>query len=279
MSDVENTEMAAAQIKELQEEADLRQQHHKLHDAVDSGEDETGPYNVVPLSMVRGGKATPRKVYKKPMRHLRVESTIAPRGWYKSKHEPPRVRPRPCYTEALLTTPYGGFCHIGCSFCYINNGTRGYRATGLPTVDVEYPEKFQKQFDKLMVSGAGYMSSFTEVFQILEDTYHITERLTQIFIDAQLPIFYCTRRNPPDWAIDALADNPYSYIQWSVNTGDPKEFKRLSPGAASWESIMEHVAKLSERGIYTSFQCNPIHPLAPPILCHANPCNARRWPL
>lgn len=267
MSDVEEYEFQQQEelkqkLKELKETLKvdkLVQEHHKRYQAIDSGEDERGSYDIVPLSMVRGGEAQPMKVHTEPMKHLVLDQGIAPRGWYKDKHTGKRVRPRPCYTEALLTSPYGGFCHVGCSFCYINNGSRGYKSTGLPTVDPAYPEKYKKQFDKLMVAGAGYMSSFTEVFQILEDEYHVTERLTKVFTDAKLPIFYCTRRLPPDWAIDALAENPYSYIQWSVNTGDPKEYKKLSPGAARWEDIMEYVARLSERGVYTSFQCNPIN--------------------
>lgn len=244
-----------------EKEADeLRQGWHKLHKAVDHGEDDSGPFDVIPLSMVRGGKAAPTVVYKDPMKHLVLDQSIPPRGWYKSKTEASdRIRPRPCYTEALLTSPYGGFCPVGCSFCYINNGSRGYRATGVPTVDPDYPEKMRKQLSKMNVTGAAYMTSFTEPFHVLEKKYHVTERLTQVFVDEGLPIFYCSRRLPEEWAIEALQTNPYSYMQWSVNTSNPSDFRKLSPGAAKLEDIFKYVERLSGLGIYTSWQCNPIN--------------------
>jgi len=244
-----------------EESKNTKQGWHTVAPAIARGEDDSGPFDVVPLSMLRGADAKPHKVHKKPMKHIIVDQSIPPRGWYKSKIESSdRIRPRPCYTEALLTSPYGGYCPVGCSFCYINNGSRGYRSTGLPTVDPDYPEKMRKQVRQMMISGAAYMTSFSEAFHILEDTYHVTQKLTNMFVEEGLPIFYCTRRLPAEWAIEALSINPYSYIQWSVNTSNPRDFKRLSPGAASLEDIFKHVQRLSGMGIYTSFQCNPIHP-------------------
>jgi DNA repair photolyase len=142
--------------------------------------------------------------------------------------------------------------------CYVAHGTRGYRATGLPTVDPAYPDKMRKNMQKVMVSGAGYMTSFTEPFQRLEGTYHITQRLTQMFMDEGLPFFYCTRLLPPDWAIEALTQNPYNYIQWSVNTSNQDLYKRLSPGAARLEDILTTASELNGYGVYTSFQVNPV---------------------
>lgn len=93
----------------------LSQGWHKLHKPVDSGVDEErGPFDVIPLAMLRGAEAKPKPVYKKPMKHMVLDQSIPPRGWYKSKIESDRVRPRPCYSEALLTSPYLGYCPIGC---------------------------------------------------------------------------------------------------------------------------------------------------------------------
>lgn len=394
-----------AVVEELQ-----KQQRHKLHRPVESGVDEErGPYDVIPLAMVLGGDAKPATVYKTPMKHMVLDQSIPPRGWYKSKIEADRVRPRPCYTESLLTSPFLGYCPVGCSFsllagtmvmtlygemaiedfeagdwvlgrfdygldwsevlatthhkspgyyhvklsngrdwkitaghlvwvvgqgwvdvkelfdnhegvkleevqavandgvrteqvpggyllgnatitsmkyvegevdvydiqttsenfyasgvlvhnCYINNGSRGYRATGLPTVDPDYPEKYHKQLKKVMVAGAGYMTSFSEAFHKLEDTYHVTERLTQVFVDEGLPIFYCTRRIPMEFAVEALQKNPYSYCQFSINTSNPDDYRKLSPGAAKLEEYYKMINRLHNLGVYVSIQCNPIHP-------------------
>lgn len=382
-------EAAALSDAEAEEQQHLKQRHHKLYRPVDSGEDERGPYDVIPLSMVRGGQAKPTPVHRDPMKHLVLDQTIQPRTWYKSKIENDRTRPRPCllpnsqvqtpwgdkaikdlrvgdivlgydiehkkvaqtyvqgvadqtkpeylelelgngrvlrltpehlvythdwgwtqaedlkvgqliqgvedlprllsvrwvpketsvhdiqtgtgnffaegvlvhncYTEALLTSPYGGYCPVGCAFCYINNGSRGYRSTGIPTADPDYPEKYHAWLKKCMIAGAGYMTSFSEAFHPLEDTYHITQRLTNVFVEEGLPIFYCSRKLPAEWAIEALQKNPYSYMQWSINTSNPADFRKLSPGAAKLEDMLRYMERMSKLGIYISIQCNPIN--------------------
>lgn len=86
------------------------QRRHKLNKPVDSFVDEErGPIDVIPLSMMLGGKAMPREVLKKPMKHLQLpDQSIPPRGWYKSKIEAGRVRPRPCLLpDAKVNTPWG----------------------------------------------------------------------------------------------------------------------------------------------------------------------------
>jgi DNA repair photolyase len=232
----------------------------KLADSIDDGTDENGDYEIIPLSMIRGGELKPAKVYKRPMRHIVNDSNPAPRGWYKNKHEPGRVRPRPCYTEAVLTVPYGGYCHIGCKFCYVDNGTRGYRSTGIPTVSPSYPDILRRKIAKMQIANAFYISSFTEPFQVLEDRYHITQRLTQVLAAEGLPLFYLSRRIPPDWAIDALQQNPYSYMQWSINSSDSAIYKMMSPGSYTIPEVMTSMRQLADLGIYISVQCNPVLP-------------------
>jgi DNA repair photolyase len=237
---------------------DEKQAFHKLAKPVGQGTDGHGDYQLIPLSMVRGGKLVPRKVHTNPLRHLILDQDVKPRGWYKPKHSGKRVRPRPCYTEASLTSPYGGFCPVNCAHCYVNNGTRGYRATGLPTVDPTYPEKMAKSISQMNISGAFYISSFTEPFHHLEGKYGVTHRLTNVLEREGLPFFYLSRRIPPDWAVDALLQNPYSYMQWSINTPNPDHWHKLSPGAPDLQDIFDRMAELSKAGIYISVQCNPI---------------------
>lgn len=235
------------------------QQFHKLAKPIDIGEDEHGPYQIVPLSMVRGGKLKPYKVYTRPIKHLLKDTTPAPRGWYKPKHPKSKtIRPRVCYTESLLTTPWGGHCPISCRGCYINNGTRGYRATGLPVAHYKYPEAMRKWASKMMVSGAAYITSFSEPFHPLEDTYHITAQLAQMFVDEGLPLFFLSRKIPPEWAVGLLKQNPYSYMQWSINTSNPEHYHKFSPGSFTLDEVYDAIADLHQQGIFISIQCNPI---------------------
>lgn len=242
----------------MTQDDEQKQEFHKLARRTGSGEDENGPYDIIPLSMVRGGELKPFNVYTSPRRHLVKDTTPAPRGWYKAKNEPKSKRPRPCYTEALLTTPYGGFCPINCAHCYVNNGTRGYRATGLPVVHTEYPKAMSKWMKKIQVTGAAYITSFSEPFHPLEDEYAITYDLTQVFLREGIPLFYLSRQLPPAWAVDALQENPYSYMQWSINTSDEEQYRRFSPGSFSLEDVYTEMYILSSKGIFISIQCNPI---------------------
>ncbi|HEY4712540.1 MAG TPA: radical SAM protein [Dehalococcoidia bacterium] len=215
----------------------------------------------IPLNRLVGGALKVTPVDTTGIKHVQRPTAPSPRGWYKSKHVAKNIRPRPCYSEALLTTPYSGYCNVGCQFCYINFGTRGYKSTMLPTVNTDYPEQMDKQLAKMMVTGAAYMSSYTEAFQEpLESQYHITERLTRVFMKHNVPIFYLSRRIPPAWVEEALLANPYSYMQWSINTSNPEDLRRLSPGIFKIDELLKTIERFAALGIYTSFQVNPVLP-------------------
>jgi len=215
---------------------------------------------LVPMSPLLGGELKVLEVETDVVKHIVRKSAPSPRGWYKDKHTPLKIRPRPCYTETLLTMPYGGYCHVGCAFCYVNYGTRGYKSTLLPTINDSYPEQMDKWLSKMMVTGQAYISSFTEPFQRLEVKYHTTERLSQVFTKHGVPIFYLSRLIPPSWVEEVLLSNPYNYMQWSVSTSNPDHLRKLSPGTFRLEELQDSIRHYASLGIYTSFQINPILP-------------------
>lgn len=244
----------------------LRMEGHQREEA-GTGEPIPGvvlPYEWWDIGMVRNAKADNRKrmqVWMKPSPHVILDQNVPLRGWYKNKYELPRVRPRPCYTEALLTQPYGGSCPVRCHFCYVNNGIRGYRGQGITTVDPSYPEKIAKQLDRMQFGWNAYISSFTEPFQALEDIYHNTERLSWEVTDRGLPLFYLTRQIPPDWVLGYLCKSKYSYQQFSIITADRTVYRKLSPGAAPLDDILHYIREeMRPRGVYVSIQVNPIIP-------------------
>lgn len=213
------------------------------------------------VGMVRNAKPEDKlgvKVYLTPFPHIRIDKGKQLQGWYKAVHEPPNKRPRPCFTEAILTEPYGGYCAVGCAFCYINSGMRGYRGTGLITVPTNYGQEVSDQLDKMNRSAAGYFSSFTDPFTPLENYYHNTENAARAFVDRGLPIFFLSRLQYPEWAVDLLCRNKYSYAQKSINTPDPNDWRLLSPGAISLQDHLDEISMLSEMGIYVSIQVNPV---------------------
>jgi DNA repair photolyase len=142
----------------------------------------------------------------------------------------------------------------------VTHGTRGYRATGIATVNPEYPDYMKMALAKLNVASAAYISSFTEPFQHLEAKHHVTQRLSEVLVEAGLPLYYLTRLIPPDWAVDAMLANPYSYMQWSINTSNETHRRRMSPGTSRIEVILDKIGELRKRGIFVSIQCNPVLP-------------------
>jgi len=215
------------------------------------------------IGMVRNAKAENRKqvlVYLEPYPHIRVDKAKPLQGWYKGLNEPNRVRARPCYTEAILTQPYGGWCPVGCRFCYVNSGIRGYRGTGLVTVPMDYGEQVAKQLSTMQRGSAGYFSPFHEVFNPLERVYHNAQRSAKEFVKVGLPVFFLSRLKYPKWALRLLTKSPYSYAQMSVNTPSEKDWKKLSPGAMSFMDMKAQIMNMKRLGIYVSIQINPVIP-------------------
>lgn len=218
----------------------------------------------VRIGMVRNAAEENKKpviAYLQPYPHTRIEDAKPLQGWYQSKlNESKASRPRPCFTEAILTEPYGGWCAVGCAFCYVNSGFRGYRGSGLITVPINYGDQIKAQLTKVRRAAAGYFSSFTDPFTPLEQYYHNTEEAANAFVEQGLPVFFLSRLKYPDWAVDLLQLNPHSYAQKSINTSNREDWKALSPGALSLDEHYQDISRLRDAGIYVSIQCNPIIP-------------------
>jgi len=213
------------------------------------------------IGMVRNAKEKKEvKIFLDPIPHIRLGKAKQLQGWYqpKTSNKGSRGRNRPCYTEAMLTEPYGGYCTVGCAFCYINSGFRGYRGSGLTTVPMHYGEQIKKQLRTLKASAAGYFSSFSDPFLPIEDYYHNTETAAREFVKQGLPIFFLSRLSYPDWAITLLQQSKYSYAQKSINCATQMDWEKLSPGALPLEDHFEEIKKLRRAGIYVSIQVNPI---------------------
>jgi DNA repair photolyase len=218
----------------------------------------------VRIGMTRNAKEENKKAiiaYLSPYPHTRIDTAKPLQGWYQSKmNESASSRPRPCFTEAVLTEPYGGWCAVGCQFCYVNSGFRGYRGSGLITVPLNYGPQIAKQLSKMRRAAAGYFSSFTDPFTPLEAFYHNTQRAAEEFVKVGLPIFFLSRLKYPLWAINLMRKNPHSYAQKSLNTSDPDDWKKLSPAALGYLDHLEDIRRIKRCGVYVSIQCNPIIP-------------------
>lgn len=215
------------------------------------------------VGMVRGALEENLKdvtVWLDPVPHIRLDKGADLRGWYNSKDDGALrgQRDRPCMTDAVLTTPYSGYCPISCGACYVNSGKRGYRGSGLVTVPLNYGDHVRKQLKSMKVAGAGYITSFSDPFLSIEEYYHNSQGAAEAFADEGLPVFFLSRMVYPGWAIDVLRRNRLSYAQKSLNTPDPEDWKKLSPGASGLLEHLEDIRELKRQGIYTSIQVNPV---------------------
>lgn len=251
----------------MRPDPDMRDFLGPIEEGVDPLTGKVARYREARIAMMRGMPADrPVRVYlgfdgKKYQPHVRLEKGKDLQGWYQGKGKASGAsRERPCMSDAILTEPYGGYCTVGCRFCYVNSGFKGYRGSGLITVPIGYGEHVGKQLDKMKTASAGYFSSFTDPFLSLEDVYHNTEAGARAFVSRGLPIFFLSRLAYPGWAYDLLSQNRYSYAQKSINTPDPEDWKKLSPGALPLLDHMDEIRELRRRGIYVSIQVNPIVP-------------------
>lgn len=253
----------------MRPDPDQRQFLGDIQEEADELTGKVARFRMAKIGMVRGASEESMKEVKVYLGfdgqlylpHIRIDNAKPLQGWYQDKHNDKKgSRPRPCFSEAILTEPYGGYCTVGCAFCYINSGFRGYRGTGLISVPVNYGEQVRRQLSKVQTSTAGYFSSFTDPFLPLEDIYHNTQRGAEAFAELGLPVFFLSRLSYPGWAIDLLKRNPHSYAQKSLNTGNHDDWQKLSPGAISLASHLEEVRELRRQGIYTSIQVNPVVP-------------------
>jgi DNA repair photolyase len=92
------------------------------------------------IGMVRNATEENKKsvlVFLEPFPHIRIDTAKPLQGWYKSLHEPEGVRNRPCFSEAVLTEPFGGFCAVGCAFCVVEGEPIGTQRGIIPIEEVK----------------------------------------------------------------------------------------------------------------------------------------------
>ena len=218
------------------------------------------------VGIIRGAKPENMRdttVYLDPAPHIRGVNPKPIQGWYSSKGDSDKrgERDRPCMTDAILLEPYGGFCAIGCTaFCYVLNSPYGYRHTGLITVPLNYGDFVKKSLASIKMGQAGYITPFTDPFQPIEAYYHNSQAAAMAFVQAGLPVFFLSRALYPDWAMDLLTKNKFSYMQRSINTPHEDDWHRLSPGAASLSDHFDQIREAKRLGIYVSIQVNPMIP-------------------
>ncbi len=193
-------------------------------------------------------------IRKTPLPHLLLPSKKKLHGWWPGKRE--------CTGERLLINPYNG-CSVDCFFCY-TRAFPGYfnlwHKEKIITVSKDFPQEVARQIDSLKVASCGYLSPVTEPFQRIEEKYHYSEKIIQIFVERNLPIEFVTKCKVPEKVLDLISSQPHSFGQVSILTLKEELRKLLSPGGADTDTLLKNIERMRRKNIYSVARIDPILP-------------------
>lgn len=198
-------------------------------------------------------------VIKDPVPHILIDSKKELHGWYEG------VQPyghRECTAERLLINPYNGCTH-DCVYCYAH-ALMGYfalyREEKVITVFKDFDRQISAQLDEISIASCGYLSPVTDPFQPINKKYQLTEKIIKEFVDRNIPIEVITKNKISDKAINLMKQQKHSFGQVSIITLSEDLRKKLSPGSASIETLLNNLERLSENNIFAVCRIDPIIP-------------------
>ncbi|MEA2063347.1 MAG: hypothetical protein U9P14_06595, partial [Gemmatimonadota bacterium] len=173
-----------------------------------------------------------------PYRVVRSKRQV--HGWWPGRRE--------CTGERLLVNPYSG-CGHDCPLCYANafpfSHFRHFRETGEVTVAHQYHREVAKQLDSIDWAACGYLSPVTDPFQPLEKKFRLSVRIVEAFVKRNLPVEFITRGRIPADVLSLMAGQEHSFGQVSIVTPREGLRRRLSPGSADTEVLLENLERIT----------------------------------
>ncbi|WP_066635994.1 SPL family radical SAM protein [Desulfolucanica intricata] len=193
-------------------------------------------------------------VEEEPVPHVRVQSGKELHGWWPGKRE--------CTAERMLINPYNGCTH-SCAFCYAHalwGYFNLYHQRGVVTVFEDFDKVVARQLDGLKVASCGYLSPVTDPFQPLNHRYRLAEKLVRVFVERNLPIEFITKNIIPDEVLKLMEGQVHSFGQVSIITPDEALRRKLVPGGASTEKLLENLMRLRQAGKFAVCRIDPVIP-------------------
>lgn len=199
------------------------------------------------------------EVIENPIPHILVDSKKEIHGWYRGYS--PRGE-RECTAERMLLNPYAGCTH-DCFFCYAHamySYYMAYRKEKVVTVFRDYDKVVAEQLDKINVGACGYLSAVTDPLQPINDRYRLTEKLIDVFNSRGLPVDIITKARIGDEVVDLMKGHPKNFAQVTILTLDEDKRRKLTPGGASVDVLLDNVERVANAGIYTVVRVDPLIP-------------------
>ncbi len=189
-----------------------------------------------------------------PVKHVLLPTKKELHGWYPGKRE--------CTAERLLVNPYNG-CGINCFYCYAR-ALPGYfeifRQQGIVFVAENFDRTVAKQLNSLNVAACGYLSPVTDPFQVLNEKYHLSEKIIRIFVERNIPIEFITKARIPDQVIGLISRQKHSFGQVSILTANEKLRKILAPNGASVDELFGNLERMAKENIHNVCRIDPVFP-------------------
>ena len=202
------------------------------------------------------------QVIKNPVPHILVETKKEIHGWWNSAK---KNGDRACTSERFLINPYNG-CSWNCFFCYAHalwGYFEFYRENKIVTVFNNFDKIVNCQIENLLCASCGYISPTTDPFQPINNKYHLTEKIMEIFLKYDLPVEVITKGVISNEAMKIMAEHPYkhSFGQVSILTLDNDLRKKLVLGkGANTNQLLKNIEKLANLNIHAVCRIDPIIP-------------------
>ncbi|RLE50388.1 MAG: hypothetical protein DRJ21_01745 [Candidatus Methanomethylicota archaeon] len=217
------------------------------------------------ISIKFRGKVREFKVISNPYPHILVPTKKEViHGWYFGFEDNGR---RECTSERILLNPYNG-CTVNCPMCYARSFGGYFEVwdkTGIVTVFKDFDLKLRNELSKLYWASCAYLSPSSEPFQKpLENTYHLSEKSADVFLDLNLPVDFITKRgdNIPKRILRRMAEHPYNHClaQFTILSVDDEINRIFAPNGASVEEQFKAVRRFADWGVYTVVRMDPLFP-------------------
>jgi DNA repair photolyase len=203
-------------------------------------------------------------VIEQPIPHIRVKTKKrVVHGW----HFPFSSGRRECSSERILINPYNG-CSVNCPECYAR-AYGGYferwDRSGVITVFEDINLKLSDELSRLYYTSCGYFSPITDPFQHpLEETYHLSERCMDAFLDLDLPVEFVTKigSNIPERLLNRMSEHPFHdcFCQYTILSLDDAVRRHFSPGGSTPEEQLSAVRRSKDHDLYTVVRIDPVLP-------------------
>ncbi|MBO8138706.1 MAG: radical SAM protein [Desulfotomaculum sp.] len=175
-------------------------------------------------------------------------------GWWPGKRE--------CTAERMLVNPYNGCTH-NCPFCYAH-AMWGYfklfHEQKIVTVFEDFDRAVAVQLDGLNVASCGYLSPVADPFQPINRHFRLSEKIIKVFMERNIPIEFITKNEIPDQVLRLIEKQEHSFGQVTILTPDEELRKKLVPGGASTEKLLDNLRRLRQAGNFAACRIDPVIP-------------------